>query len=135
MNLNVLLSVRSSREHVVRESDTARAYGSGGVDVLATPALIALIESAARDTVQHTLPPGHTTVGSFVKMHHLAPTPVGHTVRVDVCVMSIEGRRIMFDVRGYDSAGLIAEGEHERVVIDLARFTTKAAERRGESSL
>lgn len=115
--------------HRVELDDTATAYGSGGVDVLATPALVALMEQVARDTVQNSLPDGHTTVGALVNIRHLAPTAVGREVRVSATVTGIEGRRISFHVEAHDDAGMVGEGIHERVIVDASRFAHIVATR------
>lgn len=134
MDLDSLLRAAHSLAHRVEPGDTALAYGSGGVEVLATPALVGLMETAARDAVQQALPPGTTTVGSLVNIRHLAPTPVGRDVRVSAAVTAVDGRRITFRVEADDDAGRVGEGVHERVVVDLARFGRSVAARYGASS-
>ncbi|MCU0611346.1 MAG: thioesterase family protein [Candidatus Eisenbacteria bacterium] len=129
MDLSGLLNTEHSISHLVDTLDTAVAFGSGGVEVLATPALVALAETAARDAVQKLLPPGYTTVGSVINLRHLAPTPAGREVRVTSRVIAVAGRRITFEVSARDDAGTVGEGAHERIIVDLARFTDKAAAR------
>ena len=84
----------------VTEADTARALGSGDVDVLGTPRALALAEAATvrrRGRVART--PGQTTVGTRVELDHLAPSPVGATVRAEAELVYRAGRRLTFDVR------------------------------------
>ena len=110
----------------VGEADTAVAFGSGDVPVLATPRVVALAEQATVAAVAGELPPGHTTVGYRVQLTHLAPSPVGASVRADVVLESVEGRRLVFRVSVTDGRGLVAAGYVTRVVVERERFLEKA---------
>jgi predicted thioesterase len=110
----------------VETADTAVAIGSGDVPVLATPRVVALAEAATVEAVAAALPPGHTTVGYQVQLTHLVPCPVGSTVRADVALESIEGRRLMFRVSVTDGRGLVAAGYVTRVVVERDRFLERA---------
>ena len=57
---------------------TARAIGSGGLEVFGTPFMMAMMEHAAMDCVQPDLPEGKGTVGVDIHSSHLAPHPRGH---------------------------------------------------------
>jgi len=65
---------------IVDDTNTAIACKSGELPVLATPAMIALMENAAMKAVEDILPEGCTTVGGSVNVTHLRPTAIGHTV-------------------------------------------------------
>jgi fluoroacetyl-CoA thioesterase len=110
---------------VVGHSDTARALGSGEVEVLGTPRLVALLEEATIDAVKGYLDNGSTTVGMRVQVDHLQPTPVGAEVFAEAYLDKIEGRRITFTVTASDSGGLVAAGKVTRVVVDVNRFMSK----------
>ena len=110
---------------VVGDDDTARALGSGDVDVLGTPRLVALLEEATLDAVNGCLDAGSTTVGMRVQVDHLQPTPVGAEVLAEAYLDKIEGRRITFTVTASDSGGLVAAGKVTRVVVDVNRFMSK----------
>lgn len=105
---------------------SARHLGSGDVGVLATPAMIAMMEGASLRAVQEHLPEGSTTVGYVVNIRHLAPTPLGRTVRVRSRLEGVDGRKLTFRVEAFDGEKLVGEGEHVRVVIDSARFLSEA---------
>ena len=98
----VKVGLSASVEFVVTEADTAITMRSGSVPVLATPILIARGEEAAVAAVEGYLRPNETTVGAKVRVDHLAPTAVGHTVRVEATVEKISGRRITFTVSAHD---------------------------------
>jgi fluoroacetyl-CoA thioesterase len=113
-------------ETTVSEADTALALRSGEVPVLGTPRLVALCEEAACIAVADRLPAGHTTVGSGIQFHHLAPTPVGEMVTAEATLEKVEGRRLSFTVSANDSAGLVGAGRMTRVVVETEAFLAKA---------
>jgi len=114
----------------VDQAHTATALGSGNVPTLGTPALIGLMERAAASVARRGLEPGEETVGTMVNVRHLVPTSIGKRVRAEATVSAVDGRKITFEVRAYDSSGTtIGEGTHERVVVDREQFIWKAAMR------
>ncbi|MHB1317319.1 MAG: thioesterase family protein [Anaerolineae bacterium] len=112
----------------------ASRWGSGGVDVFATPQMIGLMEQAAVRAVDHLLPPGFCSVGTRLDVRHLAATLPGHTVTARATLEEIDGRRLVFRVTAEDAAGTIGEGTHERMIVALERFIMRA-EARGRSGL
>jgi predicted thioesterase len=104
----------------------ASAYGSGSVDVYATPAMIGLMEQAAVNAVDHLLPPGQSSVGTRVDVQHLAATPPGVEVHARAELTAVDGRRLTFRVEAFDRAEKIGSGTHERVIVDLARLLERA---------
>jgi predicted thioesterase len=125
VTVNVAVGLSGEARLVVDEADTARALGSGDVDVLGTPRLVALFEEATCRALDGALDPGQSTVGMRVQIDHLQPTPVGAEVVVEASLDKIEGRRITFTATASDSGGLIAAGKVTRVVIDVERFMSK----------
>jgi predicted thioesterase len=113
-------------ELTVTASDTAPAFGSGDVEVLATPRVLALAEEATLRAVAPELAPGQTSVGTRVELDHVAATPVGRTVRAQARLVEVDGRRLAFDVSAHDGAALIARGRVERLVVDRQRFLDRA---------
>jgi fluoroacetyl-CoA thioesterase len=112
-------------ELVVEERHTASHLGSGGVKVLATPVMVALMEVAARNLVDPNLEPGHMSVGTALNIKHLAATPLGMRVRARAELVSIEGRRLHFKVEAFDEREKVGEGTHTRAIINLRRFWDK----------
>jgi predicted thioesterase len=106
----------------VQSEHSAIVVGSGGVPVLATPWLIAFMERVAFQLLEENLPAGISSVGTDVSIQHKAPSPIGAEVRVSAEVLSVEGRRITISVRARDEQRLLAEGTHQRAIIDRARF-------------
>lgn len=110
---------------VVTDDDTAIAFRSGEVPVLATPRVIALLEEAAVAAVHSSLDPGCSTVGVRVQIEHISPTPVGGTVTAEANLEKVEGRRLIFHVSARDDRGLVAAGKVTRVLVDVERFLDK----------
>jgi len=111
------------KEITVQESDTARASGGETLPpVLSTPRLISYLEQTAHAAALPHLAEGQTTVGVVVNVRHLAATPVGMRARFRAELLEIDGHRLRFKVEAWDEVEKIAEGEHERFIIDRARF-------------
>jgi fluoroacetyl-CoA thioesterase len=125
----VIPGLRGEAALTVDTSHTASALGSGNLPTLGTPALIALIERAAVNAIRRALQDGEESVGVMVNVRHLAPTPLGKRVRAEATVTAVDGRRISFDVRASDAVAVIAEGTHDRVLVDREDFIWKAAAR------
>jgi fluoroacetyl-CoA thioesterase len=123
-----LVGVRTT---TVVEDLLATHLGSGSVEVYATPAMIALMESAAVAAIDPLLPGGQASVGIALEVRHLAATPPGQEVRARAEVMSVEGRKVTFRVQAWDEEELIGEGTHTRYVIDVARFVECAQSKVG----
>jgi enoyl-CoA hydratase/carnithine racemase len=68
-------------------------------------------------------------VGAQVHVDHLAPTPLGASVRGVARVTKIEGRLVDFEIAAFDQREQIGAGTHRRAIIDLNRFAPKVAEK------
>jgi predicted thioesterase len=115
--------------HVVEERHLASAWGSGLAAVLATPVLVAFCEECARLSVDPLLPAGQQTVGVRIDVRHLAATPPGMQVTLRAELLEVDGRRLLFHIEAWDAVEKIAEAEHERFIIDVARFQQRLAEK------
>ncbi|MCL2376001.1 MAG: thioesterase family protein [Defluviitaleaceae bacterium] len=125
MDYNLQIGMSHVAEKHVADADSAATLGSGTLAVFATPAMILLMELAARNAVQDVLPQGATTVGTLVNVQHLAATPVGAKVSATATLTAIDGRKLTFEVEAADENGVIGKGTHERAVIDIQRFMSK----------
>jgi len=112
---------------VVGDEDTATAFRSGDVAVLATPRVVSLAEEATVAAVAGELGDRETTVGYRVQLDHLAPTAVGGRVDAEATLETVESRRLTFRVSVSDGRGLVAAGRITRVVVERERFLEKAA--------
>ncbi len=96
--------------------------------VLATGFMVGLLEWACIELIRPHLDwPAEQSLGTHVNFSHLAATPPGLTVTVDVKLESVEGRKLVFSVQAHDGIDTISTGTHERVIIDEARFLSKLA--------
>lgn len=109
----------------VEERLTAKAVGSGDMPVLATPAMIALMENAAMLAVAPHLKSNETTVGGFMECSHLTPTGIGAEVEALAVLRSIQGPKLHFDISAYDGERKIGEGHHVRYIVDREKFLGK----------
>lgn len=112
-------------EITVSSNDTANYYGSGDLDVYATPAMTALMENAAMNCVNQELPDGFTTVGIEINVRHIRATPVGVKVRAEALLEKVEGKKLIFKVEAYDDMGKIGEGIHKRYIVNSEEFFKK----------
>jgi len=126
MTYNLRIGMRAEKAEQVTGKNTARTYGSGSIDVYATPAMIGLMEGASLAAVDPVLPAGMTTVGINVNVRHLAATPVGMTVRATAELIEIAGKRLTFKVVAYDEKEKIGEGTHQRYIVETESFLQNA---------
>lgn len=116
-------------QHRVTPETFASQWANPGIEVLATPVVVGWLEGAAIRAVQPFLEPGQGSVGTMVSMKHLAATPAGMTVRATATVTEVDGRRIRFSVEAHDEKEKIAEGEHERFIVNMAKFLDRVAQK------
>ncbi len=120
--------------YTVEEKDLARVSGGETLPpVLSTPRVISLLEQTAHRAVLAELPEGQTTVGSLVNVRHLAPTPAGMQVRTRAELLEVDRRRLRFKVEAWDEVEKIAEGEHERFIIDRGKFEARIEEKKQQA--
>ena len=112
-------------ELIVGEQHTAPRVGSGLVHVLATPVMINLFEAAALDAVDKHLAAGYQSLGTVLNVRHIAATPVGMKVRATAEIIRVEGRTVHLKVKAEDEKELIGDGLHERVVVNVEKFSLR----------
>lgn len=111
----------------VEEENLACSMGSGSLEVLATPAVAALMECAAAELAQKILDDDElTTVGTAISIEHISPTPLGAEVTAQAKLILNDGRFFNFEVSARDRKGEIARGSHTRVTVIAERFQAKA---------
>ena len=122
--MNIGLTHTSTLE--VTDEKTAVSLGSGDLPVLATPAMLALMENAAMKAVEAQLEKDTTTVGGMLSISHLAPTLEGKDVSATAVLVKVEGRKLEFKVTAHEGELLIWEGTHIRYIVERERFMKKA---------
>jgi predicted thioesterase len=103
--------------------------GLEGARVLATPAMIMLLEMTCRDSIFPLLEQGFDSVGTEVNVRHLGATPMGMEARFESEVIAVDNRRVRFKVAAYDEKEQIADGTHERFLINVERFAARLKEK------
>ena len=116
---------KGRKEYVVTPELTAAAVGSGLLEVYGTPYMIALMEETCHTSVEEFLEEGQGTVGISLSVKHTAATPVGMKVWCESELVEVDGKRMVFNVKAFDEAGPIGEGEHQRFIIDNKKFLEK----------
>ena len=119
------VGLKHTSELIVGDAVTAIQMGSGDMPVLATPAMMALMENAAMLAVADELPEGCTTVGGHIESSHLRPSKIGDKVSATAEVTKVDGRKIKFKVAAYSGETLLGEGTHLRFIVDRERFISK----------
>jgi len=117
--------IKGVKTVTVNETNTAAAMGSGELGVFATPAMLALMEACAAESVKPYLDADSSTVGISANIQHVAATPVGMTVTCESELVAIDGRKLVFKLTARDESGLIGEGTHERFIISKEKFVSK----------
>lgn len=113
----------------VEEWMTAEKTGNKGVDVLSTSVLVQMVETAAIHCIEPLLSSGQVTLGTHIDLEHRKPVPVGFIVTTQVEVVMLDGPRVSFAVQVFDEQEAVAEGSHERYIIEKAKFLAKLREK------
>ena len=126
------LTIGLKHEHntIVTADLAVNFLGLESARVLGTPFMIMLMEMTSRNCVKPHLPEGFDTVGTVVNIRHLAATPLGAKIRFTSELIGQAGKRVTFKVEAFYETDKIGEGEHERAVIDVARFGARMSEKR-----
>lgn len=112
------------RLNVTREN-TALALGSGDMEVLATPMMVALMENAAMNAVAKELPEGCTTVGGHIDTSHIKPSKIGAEICATATLKSVEGKKLVFDVIAMQGEDILGKGTHLRFIVDREKFLSR----------
>ncbi|GBC74052.1 MULTISPECIES: thioesterase family protein [Candidatus Nitrosocaldus] len=93
--------------------------------VLSTPSMVDAIERLCREMVKPYLKEDEDTVGVRIDAKHMAPTPLGMSIRVHALLVSVDGRRLVFHADVHDEHEKVGEAVHERFVINKSRFVAR----------
>ena len=125
MDFNLKEGLKGKAEMEVTSKDTALSFGSGAVEVFATPIMVGLMENASLKAVDELLPEDYTTVGTHLDISHISATPVGMKVTAQAELIKIEGKALTFKVEVYDKVEKVGEGTHRRFIVPLEKFISR----------
>lgn len=125
--MTIKIGDKGQAQTMVTADNTAKAMGSGTLEVLATPAMVALMEEAAVNTL--VLEEGQSSVGTSLQIKHTAASPLGVKITATAELVEVDRRRLLFKVEAEDEAGQIGTGTHERFIIDVEPFLGKTRKR------
>jgi fluoroacetyl-CoA thioesterase len=117
--------------------DEARCIGFMGPEgmVYATPRMVLDVEHACRDLLLPHLDEGEDSVGAHVSIDHLAATPLGLQVTIDVKIVEIEKRRVTFEFSVRDPVEDCGRGRHVRFIADKAKTFERIKAKRAKAGL
>lgn len=113
----------------VDANNTARTMGSGSLEVLATPAMVAMMEHAACLALEGELPEELTTVGVEMQVSHVSASPVGMKVWAEAELTETDGRQYTFEIQAFDQAGPIGKAVHKRASVKKDKFMQKTQDK------
>jgi predicted thioesterase len=126
----ILIGSKGSHTLTVTPDIAVNFLGLENARVLGTPFLILHLEMASRNLAFTQLDPGFDTVGTLVNVRHLAATPMGMQATFHSEIVAVEDRRIQFKVEAFDEREKIAEGLHERAIVNVERFAARVQAKR-----
>ena len=130
VKFNLEKGMKGVSQMVVGPDNMAEKFSRPMPPSFATPMLISLMDNAAIEAVKKKLPAGYITVGTSITVRHIAPTPEGMTITAQAELKDIYQNRLIFEVTAYDEIEKIGEGEVERYIIDLERFSDNILEKK-----
>lgn len=124
--MNIEINKEFNKTYLVQENNTAKNMGSGDLDVLATPSLVAFMENTAKEYLNTFLPEELGSVGSNININHIAPTLVGKEIKVQGKITEIiKEKIIIFSLEAYEQDKKIGDAVHTRVIINNEKFLSK----------
>lgn len=116
-----------SKTFIVKEKQTAIEMKSGDLAVLATPALVAMLEETAKDSILELLTEGETTVGIEVNLKHVRPSSISEEIQCEAELIEQTKNILRFTLKAFAGESIIAEGTHQRAIVNSEKFMAKLA--------
>ncbi len=80
------------------------------------------MELAARKVLAPHLDEHEEGIGSHLTIEHVAPTPVGHTVRVQATATEVAPTTLVCDVNAYDGDRLVGRGRQVQRILPRTKL-------------
>jgi len=109
----------------VEKKDTAKEWGSGNLEVFATPAMVGLMENTALKCIAEYMTEGRDTVGIEINTQHIKATKVGKQVTCTATITKVDGKKLFFDIKAEDEDAAIGRSKHIRYIIDTEKFLSR----------
>lgn len=122
MELNIPLNLCNEEKEIVNANNVATVVGSGSVEVFATPAMIALMEKTANNSLRNHLPEGCVTVGVEINTKHIKASAIGKEIVCKSELIKVDGKKLFFNISAYEGEDLIGQASHTRVVVNKEKF-------------
>jgi len=120
----------AASERIRVERDRCITFMGEAMQVYSTPSMVSDVEYACLRLIQRHLDEDESSVGTRVQVDHLAPTPMGCEVTIDITVSAVEGRKVTMDACVHDALDLVGRGVHVRHVVDVARQARRVEEKK-----
>src|SRR4051812_24812539 len=134
MKPSLKTGLTAKREVMVDQERCIGFMGKEGA-VYATPRMVSDVEHTCRDLLLAHLDEGEDSVGAHVSIDHLAATPLGLEVTIDVKIVDIEKRRVTFEFSVRDPIEECGRGRHVRFVADKAKSFERIKAKRAKAGL
>jgi predicted thioesterase len=134
MKSTLQVGLTSTKHITVDEGRCIGFMGKEGM-VYATPRMVLDVEYTCRELLLEHLDDGEDSVGAHVSIDHLAATPLGLEVTIDVRIVEIEKRRVTFDFSVRDTVEDCGRGRHVRFVADKAKSFERIQAKRAKAGL
>jgi predicted thioesterase len=110
---------------MVEEKHTAKTWGSGNLDVYATPAMVGLMENTALKCIAECIEEGKDTVGIEINTQHVKATKLAKEVSCEAILTKVDGKKLFFEIKAWDEKGDIGYSKHIRFIIDTNKFLNR----------
>ncbi|WP_138207165.1 thioesterase family protein [Haloimpatiens lingqiaonensis] len=127
MNFNTFFKVGETAvdDYIVKPENTADVIGNTGIYVLSTPSMIGFMENTSANVVMDKMPENYRVVGTKINVEHINSTPVNMKVTVKSTLISIEGKKLRYNVEAFNENCKIGFGTYEQHIINLGKFLNK----------
>ena len=130
MDQKLRIGLTAVEDYLIQSEHAAKHVGSGEVETLSTPAMIAFMEKTARKMVETKLLKGEITVGTRVDISHKGPVPIGEKLKVTAQLIEIDKRKLTFKVKAEWRNEVVGIGQHERFIVNKEKFLQKLKSKR-----
>lgn len=119
------MNIELTKHFLIQPNQSAAFVGSGTLEVLSTPSLIALMENTAQELIAPLIIEGHSSVGTEINTQHLKATAIGNEISIIARVTEQSNKIFAFEIEAFENNELIGKATHKRAVINIERFMSR----------